>query len=163
MKPQHFIILLSAIILSSCGEFIQPSYGPTKDLKVGNISGEEINISTKIYIENQNNYGFKVKTKKMGLYSNEKKIADIKIANKVKIKKDTGQDYPIKIQIKLLKGTSLLSLGTTSMLTNKPIKIGIKGKVKGYKFIFGKSVPIDFEKKVNPRQLMNLNGGGFGF
>lgn len=155
--------LIIIVFLSSCAEFIQPSYGPTENFNVKNMSGDEINISTALYIENLNKYGFRVKTKNMALYVDDKKVADVKISNRVKIKKNTAQEYPFDIQIKLEKGTSLLALGAGSMFANKPINVAIRGKIKGKKFIFGKSVPIDYQKKVNPRQLMNLKGNGLGF
>ncbi len=154
----RFLFLSVVVILSSCAEFIQPSHGPLEDVEFNSSDGREFNIIGSVFVENQNKYGFRVKAKRITVMANGKEFAKVRLSNKVKIKKSSAEDKPFEVSIKLVEGASIMKLGARSLLTRRPIKVKVTGKVKGCRCIFCKSVPIEYEKDIDPNQLQQLIG-----
>jgi len=138
-----FLFITVGFMLSSC-EF--------KDLSLNGVSGFNVDKMSKsgmlgtlqVGITNPNSYAIKVTGADFEIFSNGSKMGTAKLKHSFKIKANSTETYPVKLEANL---TNVLAGGISSILgaiSGKSPKVNIKGDLKARAFIFSKTIPVDF-------------------
>lgn len=143
-------IFLFVLTLSSCAPFMVPEMKGKEKISVQKLSKEEIKVTISANMLNENWFALKIKPSVLDLYVEDELIGEVKLDEKVKLKRkrETEIDAPL---------TLILSSGVYAKLLRyamqKEVKVRIKGKAKGGVFIFSKKFDVDETKAITMPSL----------
>lgn len=150
MKKILFLCAL-LIAVSSC-EFDEPVVSGYSNFKFGKLEGKTLNVSFDATVDNDNNYGFKIKKGKLTVSVNNLEIGDIDLNKKIKIKRKSEHVYTVPLQLSLSDG----ALFRIAKLVNaEKFELKLDGTVRGSVMGFGKNFDV--------HETRNLSSGDIKF
>ncbi len=147
MKKIIFI-LLSFVLLTSCGDFQDVTFSGVEDFKITSLSqkGVEAEITTKI--KNPNKVAFTIYKSEFDATLNGINLGKAHIARNVRIKANSEELYSFKIKSDFSKLSFADLPKIMNMASSKSVKVNLKGNMKVGKVLVKRSYPIDFTKNV---------------
>jgi LEA14-like dessication related protein len=150
---QHIIVaFLSVFLFTSCLEYKDVEFLGIDDYKIDKVSGDIVQITLKMKIENPNTYNIKVKKSTFDLYLNGKMLGKAQMKDDMKLLKKSTEVHDVVFESsyqELSKGL-FSSLG---MLLGGTAKLRIRGKVKAKAFGIGKKFDVDFVEDIKISDL----------
>jgi LEA14-like dessication related protein len=147
------ILFLCALIItvSSC-DFLEPEVSGYSNFKFGKLEGKTLNVSFDATVDNENNYGFKVKKGKLNVSINNLEIGVIDLDKKIKIKRKSENVYTVPLQLSLSDG-ALFRIA--KLVSADKFELRLDGKVRGSIMGFGKNFDV--------HETRNLSSGDIKF
>jgi LEA14-like dessication related protein len=146
LKP--FLLLLTVVIFSSCGDFKDVTFSGIKNVKVKKMSRDGIEAEITARINNPNNVSFRVYRSDMDITLNGINCGKAHLDNTIRIKPKSEENYTFNVSSNL----SSLSLSDLpkilSMAMSKNIKVGMKGDLKVGKLWMKRKYPVDISHSV---------------
>lgn len=150
MKKILFLFVL-AIAISSC-EFDEPIVSGYSNFKFGKLDGRSLHVSFDATVDNQNSYGFKVKSGKLNVSINDLEIGVIDLDKKIKVRRKSENVYTIPLQLSLSDG-ALFRIA--KLVSAEKFELKLDGKVRGSVMGFGKNFDV--------HETRNLSTGDIKF
>lgn len=152
---KNWLVLTSLLFLfSSCLEFDDVQFKGIESIKFPKVDQKEILIDLSLRLNNPNKYKIKIKPSILDVYIGGKLMGQIKIDERLVIKKKQEDLYSTQLKCKLEDGV-LFSLMKFATMTE--ISVQFKGRVKGSVYGINKKVDIDETKKINGN-IFNIFG-----
>jgi LEA14-like dessication related protein len=152
---QFTAIVLLITCISSCA-VQQPELVRVENFKVKSFNTKGATVEVKARIKNPNKFGFKVKGSDLHLYMGANEMGDVKLKDKVKIKRNTEQSYTFVLESDLAKVLGNGLLGAASMLMQGSVNVKVKGDIKAGTWFVTKRIPVNIDEKISPSSLMGL-------
>ena len=146
IMKNSILILLTAILLSSCVKYKDIQYKAFEGVEVEKMEGSDMIVGVNIKVLNPNNYPINIDGKDLKASFNGKELSNVGIINTIKL--DANKESSQKILIKIPKQT-LITLAPMALFSGGKIKLDINGEVKARVFLFSKKFPVNFSQNVN--------------
>ncbi|MDR0802274.1 LEA type 2 family protein [Fluviicola sp.] len=150
MKKILFICTL-LFAVSSCN-FTEPEVSGYSNFKFGKLEGKTLNVSFDATVNNENRYGFKVKTGMLTVSVNNLEIGVIDLDKKIRIRKKSENVYTVPLQLSLSDG-ALFRI--PKLLNAGKFELRLDGNVRGSIWGFGKNFEV--------HETRNLSTGDIKF
>lgn len=147
---QILIFVFSALLLGACSVFETPELVSFGGYKLIEMNGNTIKVNLDGVIDNPNWYAIKVKNATVDLIVEDKKIGEIKINEKIKMKRKKESNIVVPLTIELAQGAMFNLVGWA---IRDSINLQFKGAVKAGTFFFYKKFPIDLKKNISPKNI----------
>jgi LEA14-like dessication related protein len=121
--------------------------GNPEGIKVEELTRKNIGLQIDLPVENPNNFGFTVKGVDLDVYINDTKLGTIKKTDKIKIKSNSNEVYPIGFSVK----PSDILVGAWTLiadLSKNQTELKLKGYVKVSKMLISKKIAVDAKQMV---------------
>lgn len=138
------VIICSILFVSSCKlEDIDVDEPDNFNLK--KYSQNTVEASFDVTIDNPSGLNFKLKKTNISVLTGQKKLGNIYLSDKIKVKKKSENTYTVPVRIELVDGAM-----RTIMLEGASGKIPLHflGSVKVGTFIFSKKIKVDETKEI---------------
>lgn len=152
---KKLIALSSLVILVACAPFKEPEFKSYDGVEMGKMDGEKISFTLKSTVENPNFYALKVKPCKLEVFIDGKKMGDLYLDEKLKLKGKRETTIAAPMHVELESGALMKMMGVALKDT---IHLQLKGDVKGGVLFIYKSVPVNYMKNVPTKGINPLGG-----
>ncbi len=153
---KYIYLLLSVIILTSCGDFQDVTFMGIENMKVNKLSQQGLDIDVTAKIKNPNKVAFTIYKSDLDATFSNMNIGKASLTKNVKIKANCEQNYTFNVK----SNFSNLNIGELpnllSIAMSKSIKVGLKGNLNVGKMFVKKKYPVDMVKSV-PLNLGSFN------
>ena len=156
MQAIKFIFIWSIMLVavSACSVFETPELVSFKGYKLTKMEGSSLNFLVNGVISNPNWYAIKVKNSSLDVLVDNKKLGEIQLNDKVKMKGRRENDLSVPLTIELEPGAMVKMMGWA---IRDSVNIQFKGPVKAGVFCIYKKIPIDVSKNVSTKNgIRNL-------
>ena len=145
---ESILILFCCSLFISCADFKEVTFSGVDHVSLTNLSQNGVEALVTVRIKNPNNFSFTVYNSEMDVTISGINAGKAYITDNVKIKANCEEKYTFKVKSNF-SGLSLADLPKLiAMGMSKTVKIGLKGNLKGGKFLFKRSYPIDLQESV---------------
>jgi len=124
------------------------SVGTPKDVKVNSLSLSGINIEGKIPIENPNKFGFNLSKINIDVYVNDIHIGCINKREKIHIKPQSKNSYPLKYDASF-KDIVKDPIALTNAFSKGSVIIKLNGYVTASKFLLSKKIKVEHKENIS--------------
>lgn len=152
---KKLFILSSLVIMVACAPFKEPEFKSYDGVEMGKMDGDKINFTLKSTVENPNFYALKVKPSKLEVYIDGKKMGDLYLDQKLKLKAKKETTIAAPMHIELESGTMMKLMG---LALKDTIHLQLKGDVKGGVLFIYKNVPVNYMKNIPTKGINPLGG-----
>ena len=126
------------------------TYKPVRITEIKSVEPADNNISTgrvvvNLRVVNPNNYAIKVKKYNLHAYLNDADLGEVKVAEKVVLKRNSDENYNLTFAPDAAKILDALP----SILFKGRGEVALRGSVKIKAFILSKKFSVDLKKKVS--------------
>jgi LEA14-like dessication related protein len=143
MKGFLSILLVSAILFSSCGKHIkQPEYRNVSNIRVIELGPLQSTAGADITYYNPNGFGVQVESAQGDIYVDSSFFGKLELSDKVSVKRKSEFTLPALIRIDMLS----VIKNQRSILKKKEALVRITGTATIKKAGFEKEIPIQYEK-----------------
>ncbi len=148
----RFVILflaLSSVLFSACAIYKPVEVGDIEKIKMGQITGQAINFSILVPVNNPNNYKFEIVKSKLEISLNKKPLTNVITGKHILIPKkfDGIIEFPVSIEIENIFSKSTIAL--LELFKSKEPVLKIDGFVVGKAGFLRKRIRINEKKKVS--------------
>lgn len=135
------LILASMILLGGCGKFEDIAVYGVKDVKFRGMKDGKILLSLILDVENPNNRKITISKIYFKAWMNNRELGKVKNSEKIVLKPNTREEYPIQIEIVLRTAADVFKL----MNVKEDIieKLTVEGYIKGRTMCFSKKLVIE--------------------
>ena len=149
-----FTLSIMLVVVSACSVIETPELVSFKGYKLTKMEGSSINFLVNGVISNPNWYPIKVKNSSLDILVDNKKLGEIQLNIKVKMKGRRENDLSIPLTLELESGAMVKMMGWA---IRDSVTIQVKGPVKAGVFCIYKKFPIDVKKSVSTKDgIKNL-------
>ena len=143
-----FFILLSFVLLTSCGDFKDVTFSGIENFKIIKLSqaGAEAEITVKI--KNPNKVAFTIYKSAYDVKVSGINLGKANLTKNVRIKPNSEEVYTFKIKSDFSKLSFTDLPKIMGLATSKNVTISLKGDMKVGKLLVKRKYPIDFTKSV---------------
>lgn len=149
MKIRNILILLlSTIILSSCGAYKMVNIGDVDKVDFKGMVNNKISLELQVPVSNPNGYKLKIKSMDLDVSINGNYIGKMKNANQIIIpaKSNEVQVFPVDIYVKnVLAGMSSLY----KIRNSSSFEMEIDGTIKVKALLRGKTIQVKEKQRVS--------------
>lgn len=146
------LIVLVAIIATSCKPFKMVEYKNLDYINVNKIENGQANVNVGIQLFNPNNYAIIIKGANLKASINQVALADISNNAKFKLPANNTNTQPLALSISNSQLTSLIPI----LMMRGKLKLTVTGYVKGRVGIFGRKIPVQHEEDIHMKDLSGL-------
>lgn len=147
---QILIFVFSTLLLGACSVFETPELVSFGGYNLTEMNGNTIKVNLDGVIDNPNWYAIKVKNATVDLIVEDKKIGEININEKIKMKRKKESNIVVPLTIELAQGAMFNLVGWA---IRDSINLQFKGSVKAGTFFFYKKFPVDLKKNISPKNF----------
>lgn len=141
-------LLLCLSFLLSCAGFDEVDMTGIKNVSIKNATAKTVVLDITVGINNPNNRNFKITRAKLDVEIDGKPVGIAKLMKKVKIHKNSHQDYHILLECQT-ESTVLLGFNAlASLISSKSMSVNAKGKVKACSGIYFKTFDVDIREQL---------------
>lgn len=145
---EGILVLFCCVLFVSCADFKEVTFSGVDNVSITSLSQSGVEALITVRIKNPNNVSFTVYKSEMNVTIGGINAGKAYITDNVRIKAKCEEKYTFKVKSDF-SGLSLADLPKIiAMGLSKRVKIGLKGNLKGGKFLFKRSYPIDLEENV---------------
>jgi LEA14-like dessication related protein len=149
-----FTLSIMLVVVSACSVIETPELVSFKGYKLTKMEGSSLNFLVNGVISNPNWYPIKVKNSSLDVLVDNKKLGEIQLNIKVKMKGRRENDLSIPLTLELESGAMVKMMGWA---IRDSVTIQVKGPVKAGVFCIYKKFPIDVKKSVSTKDgIKNL-------
>lgn len=128
------LILLSVVLLSSCGGFKEVEVGNVKNVELRGLNKNVLDVAVTLPIVNPNSFNLKLKDADLQVTNGETLIGTIKQMDDVVISKLSSKEYTLDLKIELV-GSNLNLLSLYSLFNGHPdLKLSGTVKVRSFPY-----------------------------
>lgn len=141
--------------LQSCFSYQEIEFSEVRNYSF-DPSSEQAVLKLEMQVNNPNSFGFKVKKGDLDVLLNNKKSGNLKLDQKIKVKKKSNDTHEVVLvgdRDKLINAVvNNVGLG----LLSNSMELGLKGKLKvSAFFFFWKKFKLDWSQRVSPSEFMS--------
>ena len=150
MKKNLFIIfLLPILFFLSCKSIRDVTIEGVENIKLTNLSKEEIEFEFDMRINNPNSIGVTIYPSEFETSVNNINAVKIKLAKKVRIKAKTDMAYTFHYKSDFSKLELNNVVKIMSVVASKSANLSLKGDIKAGKWFYKKKIPVELKKNIS--------------
>lgn len=147
---QILIFIFSAVLLGACSVFETPELVSFDGYKLNEMNANNIKVNLDVVIDNPNWYAIKVKNAAVDLFVEDNKLGEIKINEKIKMKRKKESKIAVPLTLELAQGAMIKMVGWA---VRDSINLQFRGYVKAGTFFFYKKFPVDLKKNISTKNI----------
>ncbi len=147
---QILIFIFSAVLLGACSVFETPELVSFDGYKLNEMNANNIKVNLDVVIDNPNWYAIKVKNAAVDLFVEDNKLGEIKINEKIKMKRKKESKIAVPLTLELEQGAMIKMVGWA---VRDSINLQFRGYVKAGTFFFYKKFPVDLKKNISTKNI----------
>ena len=154
MKPILSILIISSIILSSCGtnNVKEPEYRDIRNIRLINLGPLQSTAGVDLVYYNPNNFGVQVATARGDIYIDSSYFGQFELDEKVQVKKRSEFILPATVKVDMISAIK----NHRDLYKKKEALVKIQGTAMVKKSGFSKEIPINYEHIQNIERFRTL-------
>lgn|GEM_PF-4099986 len=141
-------VLFSVCLFSSCLSYKPVMITGIKDMKTANVTGEKVEMSFDLEIDNPNGFKIVLNEYNMDVSFNGKTMGKAVSVGKIAIKRRSKDYYPFVINAAYDDFMAATVSGLGSLFKKEPVTFKVKGAMKGRIGWLRKTIPIETTQKI---------------
>jgi len=149
MRRIGFIqFILCILLFSGCFSYKEITLIKVDKIIVSEFSKNKIELIASLKLNNPNKYNIKVKSVKLDISLNNKKIGQLHLQNNLNLKRNSTNTYDFKFDSKFEKLDFSTIAVIISAIATKRTNIEVEGIIKGKIGILSRKFPIKFKEAI---------------
>ena len=144
----RLFFFLSALLLSSCISYKPVMITGVRDVKTANITGEKVELSFNLEINNPNGFKMVLNEYTMDVSLNDKSLGKATSGEKIVIKRKSKGSYPFKLSASYKDFVAATINGLGSLIKKEPVTFKVSGAIGGRIGCLKKNIPIETTQKI---------------
>ena len=154
MKPILSILIISSIIVSSCGtnNVKEPEYRDIRNIRLINLGPLQSTAGVDLVYYNPNSFGVQVETARGDIYIDSSYFGQFELNEKVQVKKRSEFILPATVKVDMIS----VIKNQRELYKKKEALVRIQGTAMVKKSGFSKEIPINYEHIQNIERFRTL-------
>ncbi len=148
LNKKLLFLIIPFYLLTGCGDFQQPEFEDIEELKVYEITSQNVTVTGQAVFRNPGKQGYKVKNIDLDVIYKEEKIAHINSTSVTKVTSNRQFKIPFSVKLPMAELKKYVLSDIISLLGGKQIELHFKGDLTFSRYGVGKTVPIDYRESV---------------
>ena len=149
------VLLLVGMMFSlqSCFDYEEVEFKGVQNVSVLERNDDVIKLQIDVKVDNPNKINIKVKKSSLDIYINDKYVGKTALDDKIVLKKKTEDVYGVVLNANP-KDLMKAAVGSLGGLLKGTVTVRLEGDVKGSVYGITQKVPVEFEEKLDLKDLM---------
>lgn len=141
------LLFLIGSTLTSCINYEEVKLTEVRDVKIVNITNNQIETKFRVVINNPNAFDINIDDTDLDFYLNEQKLGKADLIDKFKIQNNSEQEYEFRVKVDATDAVSA-SLNNVFKVLAKGLQLKVSGTITTHTFIFKRKIPVEVERNL---------------
>lgn len=141
------LLFLIGSTLTSCINYEEVKLTEVRDVKIVNITNNQIETKFRVVINNPNAFDINIDDTDLDFYLNEQKLGKADLIDKFKIQNNSEKEYEFRVKVDATDAISA-SLNNVFKVLAKGLQLKVSGTITTHTFIFKRKIPVEVERNL---------------